>query len=265
MRRLLAAITLTLCAVPAWAVVQTKPVEWKVGKDRFSGVLVYDDASLKPRPGLVMVPNWMGVTSNSIEKAQQIAGTDYVVLVADVYGKKVRPKDKTQAKAQVTKMFADGGATLRKRVAAAVDTLKAQAGKAPLDAARIGAIGFCFGGSTVLELARSGADLAGIVSFHAGLKTHLPTDGNRVHTPLLVLNGASDASVTTQDVEAFEKEMDAANADWQFVNFSGARHCFAEEENAGNAPDDNCLYNPRAAKRSLAMMRSFFAERFAAE
>lgn len=265
MARVVAAIALLLCAGPALAAMQARPVEWKLGEDRFSGVLVYDDVNTIKRPGLVMVPNWMGVTDLAIARAKQVAGDDYVVLVADVYGHGVRPKDKTEAKAQVMKTYADGGVTLRKRTDAALTALKAQAATAPLDANKLGAFGFCFGGSAVLELARTGADLAGVVSVHGGLETYLPTAGNQVNASVLVLNGAADTSVTDAQIVAFGKEMDAAAVDWQFVNFSGARHCFTQEEDANTDPANNCRYDARASKRAFEMLHDFFRERFAGQ
>ena len=261
MRRLIPFLALMLLSAPAWAAMQAKPVEWKVGKDRFSGTLVFDDASASKRPGLVMVPNWMGVNDSAVEKAKAIAGDHYVVLVADVYGKDARPKDAGEASAEVKKVYADGGVQLRARVGEAVEVLKAQAGTAPVDVDRIGAFGFCFGGSAVLELARSGADIAGVVSLHGGLETYLPTEGNHIRASVLVLNGADDASVSDAHIAAFEKEMDAARADWQFVDFSGAVHCFTQPES--NDPP-NCVYNERASKRALGMLQDFFRERFAA-
>ncbi|RNF86112.1 dienelactone hydrolase family protein [Montanilutibacter psychrotolerans] len=263
-RRWLAGGALLLSAVPALAAMQTRPVTWTVGEDAFQGVLVYDDAGSAKRPGVVMVPNWMGVTDLAVERAKDVAGTDYVVLVADVYGRDARPADKTEARAQVAKAYADGGTTLRARAAAALAALKAQADNAPLDVARISAIGFCFGGSVVLELARGGADLAGVVSFHGGLKTHLPIAGNALRAPMLVLNGANDTSVPDADVQAFAQEMEAAGADWQFVDFGGAVHCFTQPEDAGSDPANNCRYDERASRRAFAMMRAFFTERFAA-
>ena len=261
MHRLTPCLALMLLSAPALAAMQAKPVEWKVGEDRFSGTLVFDDASAGKRPGLVMVPNWMGVNDSAVEKARAIAGDDYVVLVADVYGAGARPKNAEEALAQVRKVYGDGGVRLRARVNEAVKVLKAQAGTAPLDVARIGAFGFCFGGSAVLELARSGADIAGVVSLHGGLETYLPTGGNDIRTSILVLNGADDASVTDAHIAAFEKEMDAARADWQFVDFSGAVHCFTQPES--NDPP-NCAYNQRASTRAFEMLHDFFRERFAA-
>lgn len=258
MRRFFAAITLALCAAPAFAVMQAKPVEWKIGDHSFSGVLVYDDANAIKRPGLVMVPDWMGVTDNAVAKARHIAGTDYVVLVADVYGKGVRPRNDEQALAQVKQLYGDR-VVLRARVNKALDVLKAQAGKAPLDMTKLGAIGYCFGGATVLELARSGADIAGVVTFHGGLDTSMPAKSGAVKASLLVLNGADDRG-TAGDIGGFEKEMNGAGADWQFVNFSGAVHCFALPE--ANKPP-GCVYNERATRRGEGMLRMFFAERFA--
>jgi dienelactone hydrolase len=255
-----AVCTILLAALPlsASAAMQARPVEWKIGKDTFSGVLVYDDAGDAKRPGVVMVPNWRGVNDSAVEKAKKIAGDDYVVLVADVYGKNVRPKDDKEA-GQVAGKLRGDRPTLRLRAEKAVEVLKAQAGRAPVDPTRIGAVGFCFGGTTVLELARSGAQLAGVVSLHGGISTDLPAQAGAVKTPILVLNGAADKGVTAEDIAAFQKEMDAAGADWQFVNFSGAVHCFAEAD--ANSPP-GCVYNPRAAKRAYRMLEDFFEERF---
>ena len=265
MRRSLLALALLCVATPALAAMQARPVEWTVGKDRFSGYVVYDDASTAKRPGLVMVPNWMGVTADSVERAKSVAGKDYVVLVADVYGKGNRPKDAGEAGKLAGGLRGDDRSVLRARIDGAVAALKAQAGKAPLQADKLGAFGFCFGGSTVLELAREGAGLAGVVSLHGGLAPgkQSPT-ADRVRTPVLVLNGADDKAVPDADILAFEKEMDAAGADWQFVDFSGAVHCFAEAS-AGTDPASNCRYDERAAKRAYRMMDDFFRERFAAD
>ena len=237
-----------------------KPISYTVDKTVFAGHLVYDDSTTTLRPGLVMVPNWMGETGSAVDKAKKIASTDYVILVADMYGQGVRPANAEEARAQVSKLYADLP-LLRARIHEAVATLKAQVGKAPLQAGKIGAIGFCFGGSTVLELARSGADLAGVVSFHGGLSTSMPAVAHAVKTPILVLNGADDRGISLEDIGKFNAEMDTAGADWQFVNFSGAVHCFAEAD--ANRPP-GCLYNERAAKRAYRMMANFFSERFAA-
>ena len=263
MRRVLLPCLLSLLWSPALlAAPVAKPVEWKIGSDTFSGYLVYDDSVKTPRPGLVMVPNWMGVTKDSVERAKAVAGDDYVVLVADVYGKGKRPKNAKEAGTFAGGLRGDDRTRLRARMDGAVAALKAQAAKSPLDAGRIGALGFCFGGSAVLELARGGSELAGVVSLHGGLAPGAKSaTAAEVKTPLLVLNGADDKAVTDTDILAFEKEMDGAGADWQFVDFSGAVHCFAEPS-AGNDPSTNCAYDERAAKRAYRMMDDFFEERF---
>lgn len=248
---------LAISAFPAVAAMQSKPVQWKVGKQTYSGFVVYDDASRENRPGLLMVPDWMGVTPAAVEKAKQVAGEDYVVLVVDMYGKGVRPKNATQAQALVAKQYADR-AGMRTRASVALQTLKAQEGKAPLDTSRIGAFGYCFGGATVLELARAGANLAGVVSFHGGLDTSLPARPGAIKAPLLILNGADDQSVAPH-IAGFQQEMNEAGADWQFVNFSGAVHCFALE--TANSPP-GCVYNERAARRAYRMMDGFLDEVF---
>ena len=235
-----------------------RDLTWTHDGTTFAGHLVLPDGDT-PRPGLLMVPNWMGVNAAQVEKAKAIAERGYVVLVADVYGADLRPTNADEAGAAAGAMYADRP-LLRARAQAALDTLRAQAGSAPLDVGRIGAIGFCFGGTTVLELARGGADLDGVVSFHGGLTTTLPAAAGAVKASVLVLNGADDAMVKPADIEALQTELREAGADWQFVNFAGAVHCFAEAD--ANSPP-NCLYHPRSAQRAFRLMDGFFAERFA--
>lgn len=253
-----AAVLLGMVALPAMAAMKTQPVEWQLDGTTFSGVLVYDDGDSDKRPGLVMVPNWKGVNDSAIAKAKQLAGDDYVVLVADVYGKGVRPKTDAEAGPVATKLRNERP-VLRARALKAIDVLKAQAGKTPLDASRIGAVGFCFGGTTVLEMARAGAPLAGVVSLHGGLGSPLPAKAGGTHPSVLVLNGADDKGVSKDDIASFEQEMNAAKVDWEFTNYSGAVHCFAEAD--ANSPP-GCLYNERAAKRAWKALDEFFEERF---
>lgn len=260
MRPIALALLAAFASSTALGAMQAEPVEWKIDDTEFQGYLVYDDAGAK-RPGLVMFPNWMGVNASAVEKAKAVAGDDYVVLVADVYGKGVRPKDGAEAGKLAGSLRSADRAPLRTRIAASVATLKTQADKTPLEPTKIGAFGFCFGGSTVLELARSGAELAGVVSLHGGLAPGAESTTAAISSPVLVLNGAADRSVSDADIAAFEREMDTAGADWQFVDFSGAVHCFAEAD-SGTDPTTNCAYDERAAKRAYRMMADFFAERF---
>jgi dienelactone hydrolase len=256
-------ILFSLClsaAMPARAEWQVRTLGHDVDGTRVESVLVFDDAGAAKRPALVMVPNWMGVNDAQIEKAKRIAGKDYVILVADVYGKAVRPANADEAGKAASAMYADRGA-LRARVNAALDQL-ANAKDAPVDGSRLGAIGFCFGGASALELARSGADIAGVVSFHGNLGSDLAAKPGEVKARVLALNGADDSYVPAAQIDAFNQEMQAAGVDWQFVNFGGAVHCFAEPD-ANSGP--GCLYNERAAKRAFRMMRDFFDEAFAAQ
>jgi dienelactone hydrolase len=259
MRRLVAAALFLLSACPAFAAMQAKPVEWTIGKQSFAGYVVYDDAVPGKRPGLVMVPNWMGVNAGAVEKAKRIAGSKYVILLADVYGKGVHPKDHNEAMKALQSAYA-APEGLAARVAKAVAVLKQQ-DRAPLDARRIGAIGFCFGGGAVLDLARSGADVAGVVSFHGNLKASAKPGPEGIRASVLVLNGADDANVTAEDRSNFLKQMDEAKADWQFVDFGGTVHCYTEPEEA----EGNCRYNERSATRAFRLMDDFFAEKFAAK
>lgn len=259
--RFASTVLLLLAASQAQAAVRTRNVDWTLDGDTFQGVLVYDDAGPKTKPGLVMVPNWMGVNPSAVEKAKKVAGRDYVVLVADVYGANVRPKDAKEAGAAAGALKGDRP-KLRARMQKAVDILRAQAGSSPLDARRIGAFGFCFGGTSVLELVRSGAALDGAVTLHAGLDATMPAAPGTVKTPLLVLNGAADKSVSRDDVAKLQAEMTAGGADWQFVDLGGAVHCFAEPD-AGNDPNSNCRYDAKQAPRAYRMLADFFAERFA--
>ncbi|MBB1060300.1 dienelactone hydrolase family protein [Marilutibacter spongiae] len=262
MRRILLTLAVSLATLPAVAAIQQAPLEWASGDKTFSGVLVYDDVG-KARPGVLMVPNWMGVTDAAIAQAREVAGAGYVVLVADMYGKGIRPADSDEARKQVQAVFADGGVTARQRAGDALAALRGQAGRLPLDAGRVAAIGYCFGGTVALEIARAGADVDGVVSFHGGLGSPAPAGAQSpVATSILVLNGADDTSVPDEAILAFEQEMDAAGADWQLVNFSGAAHCFTHPEDAGKT--GNCRYDARSARRAFEMMRDFLGERFQA-
>lgn len=255
MRKILS-LCLALASSGALAAPQATPVEWELDGTTFSGYLVFEPGG-ENRPGLLMLPNWMGVTDAAVAAATKLAGDDYVVLIADMYGKGVRPADPTEARAQVTDAYSDP-ARLRARAAKALDVLRSNAGKAPLASDKLGAVGFCFGGSVALELARGGADLDAVASFHGGLAATAPADAN-FKPSVLILNGADDGNVAAAEIAGFQKEMDAIGADWQFVNFSGAVHCFSEPE--ANRPP-GCVYNERAATRAYRMADDFFVERF---
>ncbi|WP_108472669.1 dienelactone hydrolase family protein [Rhodanobacter thiooxydans] len=236
-----------------------RPVEWTQDGTRFHSVLVYDDASSAKRPGLVMVPNWYGINDVAVKKAEMIAGKEYVILLTDMYGAGVRPQpgNADQAQAAVKPLYADR-ALMRKRINLALGQLKAQAASAPLDASKLAAIGFCFGGSAVLDLARSGADVAAVVSFHGGLDTDNPALAKNIKARVLVMNGADDKG-TMPDADKFMDEMRMSPADWQFVVLGHAVHCFTEI--GENSP--GCRYDERAATRSYRLMHDWLRAAFA--
>jgi dienelactone hydrolase len=236
-----------------------RPVEWALDGTTFHSVLVYDDASAAKRPGLVMVPNWYGINEVAIKKAEMIAGKDYVILLTDMYGKSVRPEqgNAAQAQAAVKPLYGDR-ALMRKRVGTALAQLKAQSGSAPLDPTKLAAIGFCFGGSAVLDLARSGADVAAVVSFHGGLTTDDPALAKNTKARVLAMNGADDKG-TMPDADKFMDEMRMSPADWQFVVIGHAVHCFTEV--GENSP--GCRYDERAATRSYRLMHDWLRAAFA--
>lgn len=246
----------------AHAAMRTQTVDYKVDGKAMQGVLVWDDAVRAPRPGLLMVPDWTGINPVNIEFAKSIAGKDYVIFMGDMYGKDLRPKDSREAQAAVKPLLADRP-LLRQRVDAAFDELKALAAKhaAPIAAERLAAIGFCFGGTSVLDLARSGSDAAAVVSFHGGLATDDPALAKNIKAWILVMNGADDKG-TMPDAPAFMQEMRQSPAPWQFVAFGGAVHCFAEPQ-AHSPP--GCVYDPPVAKRAFALMHAWLAEAFAGE
>jgi dienelactone hydrolase len=248
-------------AAPVHAAMVTKELSYAVGGKEMKSVLVYDDAVKTPRPGLVMAPDWLGMNPDQIKLAEQFAGRDYVILVADVYGADVRPKTPDEA-GKATKTMYEHRADLRARINGALDELKKEVGKAPLDGKHWGAFGFCFGGATVLDLARSGADVAGVVSFHGNLSTDDPAMAKKIRAKVLVLHGADDTFESPEQIAGFQKEMRDANVDWQFLEFGGAVHCFAIPTADGSI--DGCKYDERAAKRGAKQMRLFFDEAFAA-
>jgi dienelactone hydrolase len=255
------AFALLLCcsAAGAQAAMVARPVEYDVGGKKMQSVLVYDDAVKTPRPGLVMTPDWKGMNDDQVALAKQVAGKDYVILAADVYGIDVRPKNAEEAGAAAKAMLTHRD-ELRARINAALAQLKAQVGKAPLDGRHWGAFGYCFGGTTTLDLARSGADVQGVVTFHAGLGTDDPALAKNIKAKVLVLNGGDDKSAPDDVIAAFKKEMRDAGVDWEFVSFGGAVHCFAIP--TAHAPGTNCNYDPEAARRGYRMMHDFFDEVF---
>jgi len=257
MKKILLSLMVVACAISAQAKIVTRTIDYKQGDTTLEGYLAYDDSISGKRPGVLVVHQWMGLTDYEKQRAEQLAQLGYVAFCADIYGKGVRPKDTSEAGAQADKYKSDR-ALLRARVNAGLAELE-QSGL--VDPARVAAIGYCFGGTTVLELARSGANLAGVLSFHGGLDSPAPADGKNIKCKVLVCHGADDPFQKPADLAAFEDELRQASVDWVLIKYGGAVHSFTQPM-AGNDNSRGAAYNERADKRSWRDMKNFFAEIF---
>lgn len=244
-------------ALSAQAKIVTALVEYKEGDTTLEGYLAYDDSTISKRPGVMVVHQWLGLTDYEKHRAEMLAQLGYVAFCADIYGKSLRPKGPGDAGAFAGKYKADRQ-LLRARVNAGLEQLKKSG---LVDTNRVAAIGYCFGGTAVLELARSGADLKGVVSFHGGLDSPAPADGRNIKCQVLACHGADDPYVPAKDLAAFEDELRAAKVDWQLVKYGGAVHSFTQPM-AGNDPAKGAAYHEKADKRSWQAMKDFFAEIF---
>jgi dienelactone hydrolase len=245
-----------MAAAASRAAIHTETVDYQQGDTTLEGYLAYDDAVTGKRPGVLVVHQWKGLGDTEKKRAKMLAELGYVAFCADIYGRGIRPTTAAEAGAQAGKYKSDRP-LLRLRVNAGLDTLK----KNPLvDTSRVAAIGYCFGGTTVLELARSGADLAGVVSFHGGLDSPTPADGYNIKCKVLCCHGADDPFEKPSDLAAFQKEMRDAQVDWRLYEYGGAVHAFTDWSADGSMP--GAKYNERADRRSWNDMKQFFAEIF---
>lgn len=251
---------LLLAALNTSAAIKTETVEYKEGDTVLEGYLAYDDANMNRRPGVLIVHQWKGLGDYEKKRAEMLAKLGYVAFAADIYGKGVRPKDTQEAGALAGKYKKDVE-LLRKRVNAGLAQLRKTRS---VDTQNVAAIGYCFGGTTVLELARSGADVDGVVSFHGGLGTPNASDAKNIKGKVLALHGADDPFVPPAEVQGFEEEMRKAGADWQLVAYGNAVHSFTHWD-AGTDNSKGAAYNEKADLRSWSAMRAFFDELFAAQ
>lgn len=237
---------------------QTQIVEYKQGDTILEGYLAYDPTKSGQRPGVLVVHEWKGLDDYAKQRTEQLAKLGYVAFAADIYGKGIRPQTLEEARQQAT-LYRSNRPLLRNRVNAGLAELKKQP---QVDPNKLAAIGYCFGGTTVLELARSGAEVEGVVSFHGGLSTPTPQDAKNIKAKVLVLHGADDPAVPDTEVLAFQKEMRDAKVDWQMISYGGTVHSFTNPK-AGNDPSKGSAYNPESDQRSFAAMQGFFNEIFA--
>ncbi len=244
----------SLCAR---AELKTHMVVYKDGDVILEGYSVYDDSFHGKRPGVLVVHQWKGLTDYEKRRADMLAKLGYNVFAADIYGKGVRPTTTAEAGAIAGK-FKKDIPLLRSRGKAALEVLESDD---LTDPKKMAAIGYCFGGTAVLELARSGADVAGVVSFHGGLSTPNPADARNIKGKVLALTGGDDTFVPPKEVEAFEQEMREAKVDWQVNVYGGAVHAFTDW-NAGNDNSKGMAYNEKADHRSWEAMKLFFGEIF---
>jgi dienelactone hydrolase len=235
-----------------------RQLEYTSGAAKFVGYLAFDEKAAGLHPGVVLFPEAFGLNDHARERALRLAQLGYVVLAADMNGGGVVNDDMAKVGPAIQALYSDR--TLwRARARAALDALLAQPG---VDGRRIAAIGFCFGGTTALELMRSGAPLAAVATFHSGLLPQLPEDAGRARARLLVCHGAEDPLVKKEAIDAFMDELRRDKTDWQFIHYGNAAHSFTDPE-ADKRKVPGLGYEKRAEARSWAAMRQLFDEAFA--
>ena len=259
--RVLFAAVISLCAgfmLPvAHAEITTRTVAYEHDGAELEGFLavpVRADRAL--RPAVLVVHEWWGLNDFARDKARELAELGYVALAVDMYGNGVLADTPEAASQLAGPMYADGHARMRARVRAGFDALVRQP---EVDPERIGAIGFCFGGTAVLQLAFTGAPVKGVVSFHGSLPALLEGDAERIGASILVLHGADDPMVPPAMVQAFETGMKRTDADWQLVSYGGAVHSFTNPD-VDRRGIPGARYHARTHRRAWEAMRAFFGE-----
>lgn len=264
-RSLLAAVLLflpviSLPAAPADVPIETKTVTYQIGSDTFEGCVSRPVKVEGKVPGILVAHDWTGYGPFPKARAEQLAKQGYIALVLDMYGKGIHANNPDEAGKLAGAFYKTPGLFATRAQAALAELLK-QPG---VDPERIGGIGFCFGGATVLELARSGANVRGVVTFHGSLKTQSPAAAGTIKAKeILVLHGSRDPLVPPADVAGFMTEMNAAKVPFRLVAYPDAVHAFTNPE-AGNDPSKPTAYNAPAAEAAYGEMDAFFARLFAA-
>jgi dienelactone hydrolase len=260
MRKLIGVLLLALLVPVAQAKVVGKVVHYQAGDTKLSGYLAYDTKFKGKRPGVLVVHEWWGQNAYARKRADMLAKLGYVAFALDMYGNgqtATHPKDA----GKFAKMVSSDMPLAKARFLAALDLLKAN----PMtDPDKIAAIGYCFGGGIVLQMARQGVDLKGVVSFHGSLATSEPAQAGVVKASVLVFNGEADPFTSKQQLEAFKQEMQNAGVHFDIVNYPGAEHSFTNPEATalGKKFKLPLAYNAKADKDSWARMQAFFITLF---
>jgi dienelactone hydrolase len=236
--------------------IQTREIEYRDGDATLAGYLAVDVSMPKPRPAVVIAHAFAGRDAHACERARQLASMGYVGFALDVYGNGVLGRDVTESMALMTPLLNDRALLLR-RMLAGLEALRAQS---EVDEAQIAAIGYCFGGLCVLDLARSGADMRGVASFHGMFDPPPSASAARITAKILLLHGWSDPMVLPQDVIDLGVELTNAKADWQLHAYGGAMHGFTQP--TANDPARGVVYDPRADQRSWQALGNFLEEVF---
>jgi len=257
MRYVIAFIMVIIWCTGVEAEVRSKTVQYRDGNTVLEGYLAYDDSTQGKRPGVLVVHEWWGLNTFTMKRAEEIARLGYVAFAVDMYGAGLRANDPQMA-AKLSGTYRNDRKLMRERIIAGLQVL---INNPLVETDKIAAIGYCFGGTTVLELARGHAPVVGVVSFHGGLDSPAPADTKEVKAKVLVLHGADDTFVPKEQISTFMDEMRKSGADWQMIFYSGAVHSFTNPD-ADKFSIKGIAYNEKADKRSWGAMRQFFNELF---
>lgn len=236
--------------------IQSKKIEYKDNETLLEGHLVWDDAQTGPQPAVMVAHAWGGQDDFARQRAEDLAHLGYVGFALDMYGKGVSGSNVEECSALMTPLV-QNRAALQKRMYCALETLRAQE---QVDAQQVAAMGYCFGGLCVLDLARMGADVKAVVSFHGLLSRPENLTNNKITANVLILHGYQDTMAKPEDLAAIQQELDAHEIDWQSYCYGQAYHAFTNPK--ANDPDFGTVYNDKADKRSWRALCAFLNESF---
>jgi len=248
----LLAVFLAFQPAASQAVVKIKTVEYKDGDTILEGKVAFDPKFKDKRPGVLVVHEWNGIGNYVTMRITKLAELGYIAFAADIYGRGVRPTTMDDS-AKTSTLYKSNRPLMRHRAELGLAELKKQP---DVDADKLVAMGYCFGGTTVLELARDGAPMKGFVSFHGGLSTPTPLDAKNIKGEVLAFQGADDSFVPPTEVEAFEKEMRDGKVNWELVKYGGAVHGFTNPEH-GNDASTGLAYQKEADQKSWEALKVF--------